>query len=293
MHPPSSSKPRISVIIPHFNDLEGLHLCLQRLAQQTLDRTQFEVIVADNNSAIGIAAVRAVVGDLAIVVPAVEQGAAAARNAGVAAAQGEILAFIDSDCRPRVDWLEQGSQAIATAEVVGGCMVVQTEGDRLRPVEAFEAVFAFNNEAYVKQKGFSVTANLFVWRSIFEAVGGFRVGVSEDKDWCLRAGALGYAIGYAERAVVEHPARQNWAELAKKWQRLMREEYRLIREHRLGQLKWLLRSWAVLVSPLAHLFVVLRHQNLRWRDKVNAIAILFRIRLYRFIEAHRVLLAPP
>ncbi|NJN86752.1 MAG: glycosyltransferase [Leptolyngbyaceae cyanobacterium SL_7_1] len=292
MHPhPDSNKPCISVIIPHFNDLEGLQTCLQRLAQQTLDRTQFEVIVADNNSAIGMEAVRAVVGDRAIVVPAVEQGAAAARNAAVASAQGEILAFIDSDCRPAVDWLEQGLKAMAEAEVIGGCMVVSADGDRLHPVEAFEAVFAFNNEAYVKHKGFSVTANLFVRRAVFEAVGGFRVGVSEDKDWCLRAGAMGYRIGYAAQAVVEHPARQNWTELAKKWQRLIREEYRLIREHRWGQLKWLVRSWAVLVSPVAHLFVVLRCHNLRWQDKLNAIAILFRIRLYRFIEAHRVFVA--
>jgi GT2 family glycosyltransferase len=287
---PNSSKPRISVIIPHFNDVEGLQTCVDLLAQQTLDRTQFEVIVVDNNSAIGIEAVRAIVGDRAMVVPAVEQGAAAARNVGVATAQGEILAFIDSDCRPMADWLEQGLKAIATAAVVGGCVVVSTDGDRLRPVEAFEAVFAFNNKAYVNQKGFSVTANLFVRRSIFQTVGGFRLGVSEDKEWCLRAGAMGYQIHYAEQAVVEHPARQTWAELAKKWQRLIREEYRLMQDHRLGQLKWLVRSWAVLASPLAHLFVVLRYQNLRWQDKFNAIAILFRIRLYRFIEAHRILL---
>lgn len=284
-------KPRISVIIPHFNDLKGLQACLQLLAQQTLDRSQFEVIVADNNSSIGIEAIRAAVGHLAIVVPAPEQGAAPARNAGVAAAQAGILAFIDSDCQPAADWLEQGLKAIAEADVIGGCMtVIADKPDRLRPVEAFEVVFAFNNEAYVKQKGFSVTANLFVRRDHFDMVGGFRPGVSEDKDWCLRAGALGYTIRYAEKAIVEHPARQNWAELAKKWKRLIREEYRLRREHRLGRVKWLLRTWAVLISPLAHLFVILRYQNLQWRDKLKAIAVLFCIRFYRFIEAHRVLL---
>lgn len=286
-----SSKPRVSVIIPHFNDLEGLQTCLQLLLCQTLDPSQFEIVVADNNSSVGIEAIRAAVGHLATVVPAPKQGAAAARNTGVAAAQADVLAFIDSDCQPAADWLEQGLKAIAEAEVVGGRMsVITNQPDCLRPVEAFEVVFAFNNESYVKQEGFSVTANMFVRRDSFEAVGEFRPGVSEDKDWGQRASAIGYTVRYAEEAVVKHPARQSWAELAKKWKRLIGEEYRLKREHRFGQAKWLLRSWAVLVSPVVHLFVILRYQNLRWYDKLNAIAVLFRIRFYRFIEAHRVVL---
>jgi glycosyltransferase involved in cell wall biosynthesis len=285
------SKPQVSVIIPHFNDLEGLQTCLQLLENQTLDRRQFEVIVADNNSSVGIEAVQLAVGHLATVIPAPEQGAAAARNIGVAAAQADILAFIDSDCQPAADWLEQGLKAIAETEVIGGCMAVITDQpDRLRPVEAFELVFAFNNAAYIKHESFSVTANLFVRRDSFDHVGGFRSGVSEDKDWGQRASAIGYTVCYAKNAIVKHPARQDWAELVKKWKRLIREEYQLKREHRLGRVKWLLRSWAVLVSPLAHLFVILQHQNLRWNDKLNAIAILFRIRFYRFVEAHRVLL---
>ena len=285
------SKPQVSVIIPHFNDLEGLQTCLQLLENQTLDRRQFEVIVADNNSSVGIEAVQLAVGHLATVIPAPEQGAAAARNIGVAAAQADILAFIDSDCQPAADWLEQGLKAIAETEVIGGCMAVITDQpDRLRPVEAFELVFAFNNAAYIKHESFSVTANLFVRRDSFDHVGGFRPGVSEDKDWGQRASAIGYTVCYAENAIVKHPARQDWAELVKKWKRLIREEYQLKREHRLGRVKWLLRSWAVLVSPLAHLFVILQYQNLRWHDKLNAVAILFRIRFYRFVEAHRVLL---
>lgn len=285
------SKPRISVVIPHFNDLEGLQTCLQLLESQTLDRRQFEVIVADNNSSVGIEAVQLAVGHLATVIPAPEQGAAAARNIGVAAAQADILAFIDSDCQPAADWLEQGLKAIAETEVIGGCMAVITgQPDRLRPVEAFELVFAFNNAAYIKHEGFSVTANLFVRRDSFDHVGGFRPGVSEDKDWGQRASAIGYTVCYAKNAIVKHPARQDWAELVKKWKRVIREEYQLKREHRLGRVKWLLRSWAVLVSPLAHLFVILQYQNLRRNDKLNAIAILFRIRFYRFVEAHRVLL---
>ena len=39
--------------------------------------------------------------------------------------------------------------------------------------EAFESVFAFRNERYVKELNFTVTASMFVWRSVFDAVGDF------------------------------------------------------------------------------------------------------------------------
>lgn len=298
------SKPRVSVIIPHYNDLDNLLICLQLLSNQTLPADQFEVIVADNNSTVGIAAVRERVGALAGVILATEQGAAAARNAGVAVARAEILAFIDADCRPAPDWLEQGLKGLKTeaaiasaappphplSDIVGGRMqVTAQQSDRFLPVEAFEAVFAFNNEAYIKKKKFSVTANLFVRRAVFEAVGGFRQRVSEDMDWCLRAVELGYSIDYAGEALVQHPARQTWAELTRKWQRLLRENYQLVCEQRLGRLFWLAKSWGVLLSPLVHTLTVLRSPQLQsWQERWGAIAILFRIRFYRFWQSYHI-----
>ena len=65
--------------------------------------------------------------------------------------------------------------------------------------EAFECVFAFDNRAYVLDKGFTVTANLFCSRALFEDVGPFLTGVSEDLEWCMRARSKGYRIGYAEQ----------------------------------------------------------------------------------------------
>jgi len=281
---------RGSVVIPHFNDLDNLRTCLALLANQSYPRDSYEIVVADNNSAVGIEAVRAAAGPTVIVVPAPEQGAAAARNAGAAAARAEILAFIDSDCRPSPDWLAEGLAAMAAADVVGGCVrvVAEIEG-QLQPVEAFEAVFAFNNEAYIKKKSFSVTANLFVRRSVFDEVGGFRAGVSEDVEWCLRAAAAGYPVRYAPRVIVDHPARRSWSELVTKWRRLTREAYLLMRERRLGRLKWLLRCWAVLLSSFFDMFTVLSSRKLRGiGNRLRVVSILFRIRFYRFIESHRV-----
>ncbi|WP_448598840.1 glycosyltransferase family 2 protein [Thermoleptolyngbya sp.] len=289
--------PKVSVVIPHFNDLDNLRICLSCLMRQTLPLDQFEIIVADNNSDLGLDALRRVVAEVtnhkAKVISAPIQGAGEARNAGVVASQSKILAFTDSDCQPSKDWLENGLKAVEKANLVGGrVQVLLNNPDHPHPVESFEAVFAFNNQSYVLKKRFSVTANLFVSREVFDAVGGFRQGVSEDKDWCHRAIAAGYSIIYQDDVCVGHPARKTWAELARKWQRLTRESYHLIREHRWGRILWMTRSWIVLLSALPHTILILNSKKLsRLKDRLRAILVLFRLRFYRFFEAHRLMLS--
>lgn len=284
---------RISVLIPHYNDLANLTVCLDLLERQTLPREAFEIIVADNNSAVGLETVRAVVGARARVVSAPEQGAGPARNTAAAAARAPAFAFTDSDCLPEPDWLERGLAALERSPIVGGA-VATTAQDAANPTpsEAFELVFAFQIARYVERKGFCVTANLFVSRAAFEAIGGFRSGVSEDEEWGRRALTVGYRTVYDGTVRIRHPARRNWDELRRKLTRLTRERYLLAREQRGGRLVWIASSWLVLVSPLFHCAKVLISPQLKTvRARLGAIAILFRSRTYRFTEAYRVLLS--
>ena len=139
--------PRISVVVPHYNDLERLDTCLAALVTQTLPREDYEIIVADNNSPCGLAEVEKAVAGRARVVTAMEPGAGPARNAGAEAAQGQILAFTDSDCVPEPQWLEKGVAALGRdGDFIGGGMKVLVPGDRpMSGAEAFETVFAFDN----------------------------------------------------------------------------------------------------------------------------------------------------
>lgn len=177
--------PEISIIIPHYNDLASLDRCLTSLEAQTIDPGRYEIIVADNMSPSGLAAVEDVVGERARVVSAEERGAGPARNAGLAQARGTKIGFIDCDCVAEPEWLHTGLAALKNYDLVGGRMsVLVADGKRKTGAEAFECVFAFDNEIYVLKKGFSVTANLFCSRNAFENIGAFRTGVSEDLDWC-------------------------------------------------------------------------------------------------------------
>ncbi len=276
--------PVVSVIMPHLDDLDGLPRVLDLLARQTYPKIDVEIIVADNGTAGGIAAVRQVVGGSARVIPVAQRGAGPARNAGVRKARGSIFAFIDSDCRPDPRWLEKGIEALSDCDVAGGRVQVMVDDDRrMTPAEAFERVFAFRNKRYVEEVGFTVTASMFVRRDVFETVGGFASAVSEDVEWCRRARKKGFHIGFADQSVVEHPARRTMADLQRKWRRTTTESYHLASENRLSLLLWLFRSWVVLFSIVPHLVLLAGTRRLdSLRDRALAGGALIWIRIYRF-----------
>lgn len=287
----SNLAPNVSVVVPHYRDLAGLEQCLASLEQQTYPRDRFEIIVADNASPEGEAVVAGVTGARARLVIVTEKGAGPARNGGVAASTGEILAFTDSDCQPEPGWLLEGVRALERCDFVGGRMkVLVDDAARMTPSEAFERVFAFDNETYVTRKGFTVTANLIVPRPLFEAVGGFRTGVSEDVDWSQRAGERGYRIGYAPEAVVGHPARRRWPELQSKWRRMNAETYSLFVTKKGGRLRWLARTCLLPLSALAHSPRVLFSSELNsFGQRLSALGMLHRLRWWRFADSMRLM----
>jgi GT2 family glycosyltransferase len=294
LQPPiGQDRPLVSVVIPHYEDVANLRQCLDLLDQQTLPRALWEIIVSDNRSPSGMAIVEQAVGGRAVLVISHEKGAGPTRNVGAAIARGSVLAFLDSDCRPAPDWLEKGTAASASSAVTGGRINVLVRDDaRLTPSEAFERVFAFNNKLYIQEKGFSVSANLFIRREAWDRVGGFKAAISEDVDWCWRARDAGFPVRYADDVVVGHGARVSFFELKRKWRRLTLEAYYLGGSGPVAKVRWLARTWLLLLSPLAHTPKVLSSNQLHTAsDRLKALTVLFAIRWYRFFEGHRILLA--
>lgn len=280
--------PAVSVIIPHYNDLANLDRCLNLLARQDF-LLPFEIIVVDNASNLTLERIAAVVGNRARLIECSEKGAGPARNAGIVIARANVLAFIDSDCRPEPGWLAAGHAALERWDFVGGHVKVDVDDPlRLTPVEAFETVFAFRFKYYIEQKRFTGTGNLFSKRAVFDAVGGFKPQVSEDVEWSHRALANGFSLGFEPGAIVGHPARRTWDELLRKWVRMNSEGFLLARTRPGGVFRFVLRSWAVLLSIIPHAVTIARSSSLHsWRDRVAAMTVLTRLRFFRFIAAHR------
>ncbi|RYD48305.1 MAG: glycosyltransferase [Verrucomicrobiaceae bacterium] len=275
------------MIVPHYHDPDALGRCLVALRLQDYPSDRLEIIVGDNASPEGEAAIAELLGAGVKLVVVTARGAGPARNGAAIHAVGEVLAFTDCDCVPEPGWLREGVAALAQSDIVGGRVRVLVESQaRMTATEAFEVEFAFDNEGYVKRKGFTVTANLFCSRALFERVGGFATGVSEDLEWSHRATAAGYSLAYAPGAVVGHPARRNWDELHRKWLRLNREAHQLYAYRRGGAARWFLRSCLLPTSIVIHAPRVLLSSKLEtWRDRVGALGILIRLRLWRTVDA--------
>src|SRR5580692_1836501 len=129
----SSDFPFVSAVVPHFNNFDALAACLASLRRQTWPGDRYEIIVADNNSVGGVERVRQLAPDVKVV-PAPEQGAGPARNAGAAASRGDVVVFIDCDCLADPDWLAAGVDGLRRFDYLGGAVIVERGADtRLTP----------------------------------------------------------------------------------------------------------------------------------------------------------------
>lgn len=272
--------PEAAIIIPHYNDVVRLQRCLDALMPQM--SADCELVVVDNASDKSLDLVQQAWPDLCIVTET-RKGAAEARNRGVAATTAARLFFLDCDCVPDADWLATALQIAPRADIIGGSIAVFDETAPPRSgAQAFEAVFAFDNRAYVEQKGFSVTANLLTRRDVFATTGPFVHGVSEDLDWCRRATKQGYGLIYADDLRVSHPSRGDWAALRRKWLRLTKESFGVNGHSVLARAKWALKSLAMPASILAHLPRVLVSPALRsGLERRRAALTLVRLRMVR------------
>lgn len=276
----------LSVIIPHFNQPEELRRCLVSLTGQVVRGHGVELIVVDNGST-GMPA--AVVADFPGVrlVQELIKGPGPARNHGVTQARGAILAFIDSDCVAAPGWLQAIANRFAdpAVQVLGGdVQILHRDDTRPTAIECFEAEFGYRMEHYIKGQNFTGTGNLAMRRAVFDLVGGFAgIGVAEDRDWGQRAFAKGVRITWVPEMVAYHPARTTFDELARKWDRHTAHDFETIITRPLGRLRWIARTLAMVLSPLAQAPRVLASRRIKGGlgGRFKALAVLVRIRLYR------------
>lgn len=95
----------ISVIVPTFNEEEGVEAFLKSLCDQTLPRDQYEIIVVDGNSKDKTREIAEKYADKVFIQTSKKVGGA--RNDGAMASKYDILATTDADCFLPRDWLEK------------------------------------------------------------------------------------------------------------------------------------------------------------------------------------------
>ncbi len=281
--PDSVRSPTLAVILPHYNDTERLRSTLTALVPQ-VPGPDVEVVIVDNNTPGGLGTLPEEFPDFRFVQES-RKGAAYARNRGVAETRAPNLLFLDGDCRPSPGWLARALELVGEDKLVGGRVDTFDETPPPRSgAEAFEKVFAFRQQMYVEQKGFSGSGNLLTTRRVFADAGPMIHGLSEDMEWCFRARAKGYKIFYDDNLAVSHPTRQDWPALKRKWRRMTDEGFYLNGTGPGARVRWFVRAFAVLGSSVVHLPVLFRSPRLaNWVERRRAAGTMLRLRAQRCI----------
>lgn len=236
-----------SVIVPTYHNWEQLQLCLDCLAEQTLGKDRFEVLVVNNDPSDPAPAGFRLPRNARILEEA-KPGSYAARNRGIHKASADLLFFTDSDCRPVKEYLEAGlkiAQAHPDTGRFGGDVVLIPNGQEWTSPELYDRHLGLEQQKWV-ERGRAVTANLIVRRSLLDRVGLFNDTVLSggDMEWNDRAKAAGEPILFAADAAVCHPARGSLSEHITKARRI--EGARLRRNAG--------RGWVNYIPPIHKLF---------------------------------------
>lgn len=274
---------KISVIIPHLNQEAFLSECLHSIMQG--DRPADEIIVVDNGS---IVLPSETCGRFPNVILLVEPtpGPGPARNTGVLASTGDIVAFIDADCRADRGWLTAVAARMKTSKsgILGGDVRIgPASPEKLTMLEAYESIYSFRMDLYIKQKGFSGTGNLAVRRNVLNSVGQFAgIDVAEDKEWGNRALRLGHATEFVAEMLVFHPARKSFQDLFRKWDRQIAHEFAETGAGVAGRVRWFTKLILLPPSTFVEIPKIMMSDRIKGANsRCKASLTIVAVRLYR------------
>ncbi len=211
--------PSVSVVVIVLNGAVSIRGCLDALIAQEYPRDRYEIIVVDNGSNDGTVELA---GQYPVrIVHEPKRGYAPARNAGVKASAGEIVAFTDADCFADRDWLRELTQPYRDPGVglVGGAVHSYLPAAPTL-VETFIDRAGFTAQGVPRPDGllpFLVTRNVSYRKAVLERAGLFDedLPACEDVDMSRRVQLLlGAAAVVAPAAVVRHKHHDTWHKLA-------------------------------------------------------------------------------
>ncbi len=204
--------PKVSVVVASYNGGHTLPACLDSLTH--LNYPDYEVILVDDGSTDDTARVAAHYPQVRAIFHPQNLGLSVARNTGIGAAQGEIVAFTDSDCRADEDWLHY---IVADLLKTDACAI---GGHNFSPPEsnwvAHCVAVAPGGPAHVMLDDRTAEhipgCNMAFWKTALDVIDGFDPifrAAGDDVDVCWRLQQLGFRIGFSHGGFVWHYRRNS------------------------------------------------------------------------------------
>jgi len=210
---------RFSVIVPAYNAAATLPVLLASLSCQSF--TDFETVLVDDGSQDGTVRIAETYACRVLPMPT-NRGPARCRNEGARVAQGEILAFTDSDCEVAPNWLERMDHRLQErdTDAIMGRLVLRPStflGDSISAL-GFPAggSIGFEKIWKVDQDGFTdslSSCNCAVRKAPFHKIGGFDESFpyagGEDSLLAYHLKKEGCSIRFCPDVVAYHGARDS------------------------------------------------------------------------------------
>ena len=201
----SANSTKVSVIIPAYNAAPTIAECLTAISNQDT-AAPYEVIVVDDCSDDQTAALATESG-ARVIQHEHRRGAAAARNSGIAQAQGEILCFTDADCAPKTDWIRQILLPFDD-EAISGCKGTYATKQEELVARFVQIEYEDKYDLLARQEriDFIDTYSAAYRRQVIQANDGFDEQISfvEDQELSFRLAARGYEMIFQPLAMVYH-----------------------------------------------------------------------------------------
>lgn len=206
MHEAQQGCPDVTIVVAVYNGAPTIDACVSSLLGLCYPHEHVEIVVVDNGSTDATLERLHAFGGAIRVLHEKTRGASAARNTGVRAARGTIVAFTDADCTVEPEWL--GALVAPLADrgvgVVGGPILSRINGNR---IERFGDVIhdqrrAIEDDAapYVASGNWASRAGVLVQLGLFDE----SLRRAQDVDLAWRAVQAGFRLVYAPDAIVHH-----------------------------------------------------------------------------------------
>ncbi|MDQ3681400.1 MAG: glycosyltransferase [Actinomycetota bacterium] len=215
--PQGGHLPRVSVVACCYNEEDTIGDCLDGLSEVVYP--DFEVIVVDDGSTDATAAIASQY-DVRLI-STENRGLSSARNTGLEAATGEVVAYLDGDARPDPHWLQYLAATFLTSDYAGvGGPNIPPPGDGAvadcvanAPGGPVHVLLSDREAEHIPG------CNMAFLRSVLEKIDGFDPrfrAAGDDVDVCWRLQEKGFRVGFSPAAVVWHHRRSSvrgyWAQ---------------------------------------------------------------------------------
>jgi GT2 family glycosyltransferase len=204
--PALAEYPKVSVVVCAYNAESTLAACLDSLQQ--LRYPAYEIVVVDDGSTDRTGQIADTYEGI-YVIHQENKGLSAARNVGIAASTGEIVAFTDSDCVVDPDWLHYLVATFLSSgqAAVGGPNLPPPEDSLVATCVAASPGGPLHVLLNDEEAEHIPGCNMAFRREVLEEVGGFDPiyrAAGDDVDLCWRLQERGYRIAFSPAAMVWH-----------------------------------------------------------------------------------------